>query len=359
MARVFSLTTTSKALALVLACSVGQPLGANVTYYRHVPPNTMTSQIGLAPHVQTISYNAALRLPVLNKNTFHASVRGERTIAEHWFVMYCVNWAPTCQQLREAYVDYARSNEDALNADSLLMPRVRFAEVECAMDKVLCNEQEIEYMPRIQHWHQGRMVKLWRATTRNMSKLEARIVNWLAEETEFTEVVERRESSGDASTVSATQANATAENVTSANASSLNASVLDNSTEVLATLTEFFEFWLNSTSANASSANASAANASATNTSAANTDGVLTDKATVSWLSHSLASDNVLSVAVSNPVVTAFLVAPYAVALVTIGVGAATQGNDILARVRRPLRAHVDARPQQPASPKGPWSIEL
>ncbi|CAJ1430897.1 unnamed protein product [Effrenium voratum] len=56
-----------------------------------------------------------------------------------WVVFSCVSWLDECQELQEEFRALGRELESKLNGD--LFPSVRFAEVDCARDKVLCNQE--------------------------------------------------------------------------------------------------------------------------------------------------------------------------------------------------------------------------
>jgi len=124
------------------------------------------------------------RLPLLNRVTFKGNVHAEGPTAEHWIVMFCVNWWGTCQALRETYSQQAFSHETRINANAVLLPRVRFAEVDCAVDKVLCNEQSVENYPTIAHYHGSTKISSWTINSRNTEAQARRISKYLDTETQ-------------------------------------------------------------------------------------------------------------------------------------------------------------------------------
>lgn len=107
-----------------------------------------------------LSSAAQARIPVLNRVTFDGNVKDGAAV-EHWFVMFCVDWYEPCEELRPSYLDHAASYESHLNADALLSLPVRFAEVDCAVDKVLCNRHSVEMYPQVIHYHRGEQVAAW------------------------------------------------------------------------------------------------------------------------------------------------------------------------------------------------------
>lgn len=131
------------------------------------------------PDKVDISY-ASVRPPVLNRVTFQGNVK-DNAQAENWVVFFCVTWYEVCQELRESYFDQAREFEGKLNADALLHLPVRFAEVDCTVDKVLCNEQSVETYPEIVHYSRGNPVARWSARGRSTKREGERMAKFLAD----------------------------------------------------------------------------------------------------------------------------------------------------------------------------------
>merc|ERR1719336_2110067 len=72
----------------------------------------------------------------LNSHTFAGNVlRGDW--AEHWVVLFCVDWFAPCQQIERSYAAKAAEYQTHQNAGAMLRDLVRFAKVDCAVDKVL------------------------------------------------------------------------------------------------------------------------------------------------------------------------------------------------------------------------------
>lgn len=98
---------------------------------------------------------------MLNRVTFNGSVKQENV--DDWVVFFCVDWYEVCQGLWEPYRNTAVQWEKDLSssASSWQSTAVRFAEVDCASDKVLCNENNVQYYPTVLHFRGGKVVKEW------------------------------------------------------------------------------------------------------------------------------------------------------------------------------------------------------
>lgn len=98
----------------------------------------------------------------LNRVNFEGNVLAEdKSIVDRWFVFYCVEWHAPCADIRRAYVALAARHEGALNDGRLLSASVRFAEVSCAIDKVLCKQQHVDSYPTVAHYIAGRQRAYW------------------------------------------------------------------------------------------------------------------------------------------------------------------------------------------------------
>uniref|UniRef100_A0A7S0B5H5 Thioredoxin domain-containing protein n=1 Tax=Pyrodinium bahamense TaxID=73915 RepID=A0A7S0B5H5_9DINO len=107
------------------------------------------------PHGSTAVFE--LSPTIFHGNVLREPVGGQ---AEHWFVHFCANWWEPCQVLMEPYMEQAAHWQRQLNSD-LMNVRARFAHVDCATHKVLCNEEPVEDYPTIMHYHRGRRVGRW------------------------------------------------------------------------------------------------------------------------------------------------------------------------------------------------------
>jgi len=135
-------------------------------------------QVGRAKVVRA-EVSAAFHEPVLSLNqyTFHGNVLkpvGEN-FAAHWVVMYCPPWWEMCQRMVLPYSQAGAEWQGKLN-NGLMTLDVRFAKVDCATDKVLCNEQEVEGYPTVQHFIGGQRVATWNGGRQNDPE---RLTKWL------------------------------------------------------------------------------------------------------------------------------------------------------------------------------------
>merc|ERR1719343_1688330 len=95
--------------------------------------------------------------------------------------------------MRPTYLDLANSFERKLNANSLLQLPVRFAEVDCRVDKVLCNEQLVDWYPEIVHYRRGEMVARWVAGDGKTAEEEEKMTEFLQARMNFTAPEEANE----------------------------------------------------------------------------------------------------------------------------------------------------------------------
>mmetsp|Transcript_56738 Transcript_56738/g.178113 ORF Transcript_56738/g.178113 Transcript_56738/m.178113 type:complete len:259 (-) Transcript_56738:165-941(-) len=101
-------------------------------------------------------------LASLNRQTFNGNVLTEEEgSAENWVVLFCVGWYRPCQALEMPYMGLAEKHSKAFNNDTLLTDFVRFAVVDCSVDKVLCNEQRVETYPMVIHYYKGELLTRW------------------------------------------------------------------------------------------------------------------------------------------------------------------------------------------------------
>ncbi|CAE8689559.1 unnamed protein product [Polarella glacialis] len=89
--------------------------------------------------------------------------------SEQWVISFCPQWWEPCQQLEPIFSDLAASWQSRLNTDDFTL-QVRFAHVDCAIDKVLCNEQGVEDYPTLAYYKGGRQVSQAPRYGRDMRK---------------------------------------------------------------------------------------------------------------------------------------------------------------------------------------------
>jgi len=100
----------------------------------------------------------------LNHVTFPGNVLqsldSEKLHAANWIVAYCPSWFEPCQQHAPDFAKLAALWQRNLNKD-LFTLEVRFATVDCAIDKVLCNEQNVDGYPTLIHYQGGEAKAKW------------------------------------------------------------------------------------------------------------------------------------------------------------------------------------------------------
>lgn len=129
-----------------------------------------------SPHSR-IDLNQAVAL--LNRHTFNTTVKQEHV--DHWIVLFCVDWLEHCQGLSYDYKRLALHWERTLPASSWQTAGVRFAEVNCATDKALCNENGVETYPSMLHFQRGVQPQEW-SPSRGATSLSSDISSWIRKE---------------------------------------------------------------------------------------------------------------------------------------------------------------------------------
>jgi len=97
----------------------------------------------------------------LNKHTFENNIASD--FVDNWIVMFCADWYGPCVEMHRSYMVLAERYDAKQNGDAELFRRtVRFAAVDCAVDKVLCNTQLVEDYPTLRHYREGKIHASWR-----------------------------------------------------------------------------------------------------------------------------------------------------------------------------------------------------
>lgn len=123
---------------------------------------------------------------LLNPFTFDGNVNFESGRVAHWIVLFCVDWYEPCSKLRSHYEDLARTYQARLNSGdavsgSLSSSVVRFAEVDCTVNKVLCNTQGVEMYPTVNHYDKDHEPSRSWINTKDLAKAVRRLDKWLDE----------------------------------------------------------------------------------------------------------------------------------------------------------------------------------
>jgi hypothetical protein len=132
---------------------------------------------------EDIGYDSLHRL---NRVNFNSTL--EHSGISDWIVFYCTSWWVGCQHQISHYRALAVPTEAAVNT-ALLSKQVRFAVVDCAVDKPLCNEQGVYNYPWTVHYHKGQQNSVWVDYVKN-AMFEKWIDETLAGKSEGEEVEE-------------------------------------------------------------------------------------------------------------------------------------------------------------------------
>lgn len=117
----------------------------------------------------------------LNRFTFEGNVlpvpgSGKYNV-ENWVVVYCLDWFEPCRDLAPMWSTLSSEWQGRLN-NGWITHKVRFARVDCAVDKVLCNERNVHGYPTIQHFHQGKVASSIQGF-RSANDMKTRLTKWL------------------------------------------------------------------------------------------------------------------------------------------------------------------------------------
>ena len=114
----------------------------------------------------------------LNGLLFHGTARAAMGGgAEQWIVAFCASWWEPCDELDVIFDQLAAEWQGQLNTQDFLA-KVRFATVDCATDKVLCNEEHVDLYPTISYYKEGRQI---RQLQLHPKRMKDRLRNWSQE----------------------------------------------------------------------------------------------------------------------------------------------------------------------------------
>jgi len=152
---------------VALLCLQSTPIAGKVII--DTPNSFKPPQVEMLSHVST---------PQLNRFTFQGNVLNN-SLTEQWVVYYCVGWMGMCSELGRHYNLLAQRHEGVLNAEKLLSPAIRFATVDCAEDKVLCNSQGVDDYPYAVHYFRGKVTSRWASGNGNMESFVKSLRNFV------------------------------------------------------------------------------------------------------------------------------------------------------------------------------------
>jgi hypothetical protein len=166
--------SASTFLLLIVAATISSPIGAARPGHAatHVDPVVQLAHTRMDPS-QSVT--------MLGRHSFNTTVKQENV--DNWIVLFCVDWLDHCQGLWHDYRRMAMRWEHSLasNASSWHNTAVRFAEVDCAADKPLCNENHVEMYPSVVHFKKGKLIKAW-DVSKGAKSLSGDISLWISKE---------------------------------------------------------------------------------------------------------------------------------------------------------------------------------
>lgn len=144
------------------------------------PTPTIFVKEGIVAEHKEVHFEIDLFNPLtsLNRVNFGQSVLEEsRNGVQRWVVLFCLDWFDQCQALERPFAAMGTQWEGALN-EGLFSTEVRFATVNCAADKVLCNDQNITRFPMVKLYHDHAAVASW-AGQRDYKKNMVGLTQWM------------------------------------------------------------------------------------------------------------------------------------------------------------------------------------
>eukprot|EP00928_Gymnodinium_smaydae_P066354 TRINITY_DN49377_c0_g1_i1.p1 TRINITY_DN49377_c0_g1~~TRINITY_DN49377_c0_g1_i1.p1 ORF type:complete len:283 (-),score=46.11 TRINITY_DN49377_c0_g1_i1:80-928(-) len=111
----------------------------------------------------------------LTPTIFDGNIFGENNDRVHnWIVFYTLPWFEPCMRLSQEYSALASDWENTLNSGSVLNLNVRFASVNCASHKPLCNTMDADHFPLVRHYRSGKLIASWKGRGKDdVSKLKS------------------------------------------------------------------------------------------------------------------------------------------------------------------------------------------
>lgn len=131
---------------------------------------------GPAPNSHSDESIAGLMDPVmrLNRFTFEQTILQQHANEiPHWIILFCPPWYEPCQAVDIIFKQFGHKWQDQLN-NAVLSTEVRFAAVDCATEKALCNTQNVDTYPFIAHYRNHEQVKVWRGKSFDTDKARLR-----------------------------------------------------------------------------------------------------------------------------------------------------------------------------------------
>lgn len=108
----------------------------------------------------------------LNRHIFKGNVLQQDSYVKRWVVLYCLPWFAPCQAFQKAYNTVAKEEQQRRNTD-IWFSNLRFAQVDCATDKVLCNDMDVDMVPLVTLYEEQHEAArfYWSDRTKNPNEL--------------------------------------------------------------------------------------------------------------------------------------------------------------------------------------------
>lgn len=171
-AHVAALTSSRYLLLFIITFALPTPAVCLMQPSMHAEP-----QPDPAAHVRM---DPSQSVTMLTRHSFNATVKQDHV--DQWIVLFCVDWYEVCQGLWHDYRRMALHWEQAMapNASSWQTTAVRFAEVDCAVDKALCNENKVQGYPSVTHFQGGEFAGEWEISS-GATSLSGDLSKWIDE----------------------------------------------------------------------------------------------------------------------------------------------------------------------------------
>lgn len=88
-------------------------------------------------------------------------------------IFFCVDWLDECEELKFEFRKMALQRWQ--------VAPIRYAEVDCARDKVLCNKEGVETYPSVNRYIHGRRVQVWQGSlgSPNLQSQQQELLLWI------------------------------------------------------------------------------------------------------------------------------------------------------------------------------------
>jgi len=93
----------------------------------------------------------------LSSQIFDGNVLKPSGYAREWLVLYCLSWLESeCAESEQAFKRLAGNFQKTYN-NGLMTSEIRFAQVDCAKEKTLCNRMDVYSYPHVARYEAGKL----------------------------------------------------------------------------------------------------------------------------------------------------------------------------------------------------------